>query len=89
MLDPVGGPLSGGDVRAPKTLSAADAEDNGSAIRLVAGLPIANAVVGSMSNDERNEVLSRSVLVLVTVKNESRRLFCSVLGVPFRSRIWR
>lgn len=87
LLDPVGGPLSGGDVKAPKTLSAAEAEDNGSAIRLVAGLPTAKLVGGSISNEVRNDVFSRSVLVLVTVRNESRRLFCSILGVPFRSRI--
>jgi hypothetical protein len=84
----VGGPLSGGDVKALNTLrSAAEVEDNGSAIRLVAGLPTAKLIGGSMSKELRNDVLSRSVFVLVMVRNESRRLFCSILGVPFRSRI--
>jgi len=83
----VGGPLSGGEVKALKTLSAVEVEDNGSAIRLVAGLPTARLVGGSMSKDVRNDVLSSSVLVLVIVRKESRRLFCSVLGVPLRSRI--
>lgn len=88
-LDPVGGPLNGGDVNALNTLSAAEAEDNGSAIRLVAGLPTARLVGGSMSKDVRNDVFSRSVFVLVIVRNASRRLFCSILGVPLRSRICR
>lgn len=87
LLDPVGGPLSGGDVKALNTLSAAEVEDNGSAIRLVAGLPTAKLIGGSMSKEVRNDVFSRSVLVLVMVRNESRRLFCSALGVPLRSRI--
>lgn len=89
LLDPVGGPLSGGEVNALNTLSAAEAEDNGSAMRLVTGLPTAKLASGSISRDVRKDVLSRSVLVLVIVRNESRRLFCSVLGVPFRSRICR
>lgn len=64
LLDPVGGPLRGGDVKALNTLSAAEVEDNGSAMRLVAGLPTAKLVGGSMSRDVRNDVLSRSVFVL-------------------------
>ena len=89
LLDPVVGPLSGGDVKALNTLSAAEAEDSGSAIRLVAGLPTAKLAGGSISKDVRKDVFSRSILVLVMVRNESRRLFCSILGVPLRSRICR
>ena len=44
--------------------------------------------VGSMSSEERKEVLSRSFLVLVIVRNESKRLFWSFFGVPLRSRIY-
>lgn len=40
-----------------------------------------------MSSEERKDVLSRSFLVLVIVRNESRRLFWSFFGVPLRSRI--
>jgi len=40
-----------------------------------------------MSSDDRKEVLARSVLVLVMVRKESRRLFWTVFGVPLRSRI--
>jgi hypothetical protein len=40
-----------------------------------------------MSRDDRNDVLSSSFLVLVMVKNESRRLLCSGRGVPFKSKI--
>jgi hypothetical protein len=32
-------------------------------------------------------VLSNSFLVLVVIRKESRRLFCSALGVPFKSKI--
>ena len=42
---------------------------------------------GSMSRDERKDVLSKSVLVLVMVRNESRSVFCCALGVPLMSRI--
>lgn len=83
----MGGPLIGGDVNAPNTVSAAEADDSGSAMRLVDGLPNAQLVGGSISKDVRKEVVSRSVFVLVMVRNESRRLFCSILGVPLRSRI--
>jgi hypothetical protein len=87
-LDPVGGPLNGGEVSPPNTPSApAGVVDNGNATRLTLGLPIVKLRGGSISRDVRNEVLSRSVLVLVTVRNESRRLFCSIFGVPLRSRI--
>jgi hypothetical protein len=43
--------------------------------------------VGSMSRDDRNDVLSSSFLVLVMVRNESRRPLCSGRGVPFKSKI--
>jgi hypothetical protein len=42
---------------------------------------------GSMSSDERNEVLSNSGFVDEMVTKASKRLFCEALGVPFRSRI--
>lgn len=91
VLDPVGGPLNGGDPSDPNMLSdpAPGVIDSGRVTLLEPGLPnVAPSVKGgSMSRAERNDVLSRSVLVLVTVRNESRRLFCSAFGVPFRSRI--
>ena len=40
-----------------------------------------------MSNDDKNDVLSSSGFVLVTVKNVSWRFPCSDFGVPLRSRI--
>lgn len=43
---------------------------------------------GSMSREERKDVLSKSVFVLVMVRNESRRVFCCALGVPLMSRIF-
>ena len=60
-------------------------------MRLPAGLVrfelICVVVAGSMSRDDKNDVLSSSLLVLVMVKNESRRLLCSGRGVPFKSKI--
>jgi hypothetical protein len=41
-----------------------------------------------MSSEERKEVLSRSVLVLVMERKESNRLFWTDFGVPLRSRIY-
>ena len=41
---------------------------------------------GSISRDDKNDVLSSSSFVLVMVRNESRRLFCSARGVPLRSK---
>lgn len=96
---PVEGPLDGGLPSAANKLSAAPMgvltpSTSGSEIRLPVGLvafeaPLLIWVVfeGSMSSEDRKEVVSSSFLVLVMVKNESRRLFCSSLGVPFRSRI--
>ncbi len=79
-LDPVGGPLSGGDDSPEKMPSL------GALIILGLTMPPCDAV-GSMSSDDRNEVLSSSLFVLVIVRNESNRSFCWNFGVPFRSRI--
>lgn len=97
MPDPVGGPLKGGDPNAANKLSAAPIgvlalpSTRGSETRLPAGLVrlelICVVAAGSMSRDDRNDVLSSSFLVLVMVKNESSKLPCSGKGVPFRSRI--
>lgn len=96
--DPVGGPLKGGDPNTANKLSAAPIgvltppSTRGREMRLPAGLVklelIWVVVVGSISRDDRNEVLSSSFLVLVMVKNESRRLPCSGKGVPFKSKIF-
>jgi hypothetical protein len=63
----------------------------GSETRLPTGLVkselICVVAVGSMSRDDKNDVLSSSALVLVMVKKESRRPLCSGSGVPFRSKI--
>jgi hypothetical protein len=78
-------------LRDPNMLSVFDPPgvDRGSVVLLEPGLPSVEPSVmdGSISRAERNDVLSRSVLVLVMVRNESRRLFCSSFGVPLRSRI--
>ena len=92
VLDPVGGPVKGGDPSDPNILSdpvlGPVDSDSGNMTLLAPGLPSVSSVNGgSISRAERNDVLSRSVLVLVMVRNESRRLFCAVFGVPFRSRI--
>jgi hypothetical protein len=42
---------------------------------------------GSMSRDDRNDVLSSSARVEVMVKKESNRSFCEAFAVPFKSRI--
>lgn len=55
--------------------------------RLPPGLPNVDDCAGSMSSEDKNEVFSRSVFVLVMVKNESIRSFCCCFGVPFRSSI--
>lgn len=94
---PVGGPLKGGEPNAASKLSAAPngvlapPSTKGSETRLPAGLVILELIcavaAGSMSRCDKNDMLSSSVLVLVMVKNVSRRLFCSDRGVPFKSRI--
>lgn len=62
-------------------------------IRLAPGLtklpPAWPVVGGSISSEERKDVLSRSVFVLVIVRKESRRLFSMALGMPFKSRIYK
>jgi len=40
---------------------------------------------GSMSNVVRNEVDSRSLMILVLARKVSNRVFCCDLGNPFRS----
>jgi hypothetical protein len=97
VLAPVDGPLIGGDPNAANKLSAAPMgvlvppSTRGSETRLPVGLArlelICVVAVGSMSRDDRNDVLSSSFLVLVMVRNESRRLLCSGRGVPFKSKI--
>ena len=87
-MDPVEGPLGVGVERLAKILSLAEGSDillPAGLIRLPPTYPVAG---GSMSSDDRKEVLSKSVLVLVIVKKESRRLFCTAFGVPFRSKIY-
>lgn len=98
-LEPVGGPLNGGEPSAANRLSAAPKgvvwppSTSGKDTRLPAGLVILELIwavdPGSMSSEDRNDVLSSSVFVLVIVKNESRRLFWSFRGVPLRSKIYR
>jgi hypothetical protein len=89
-LEPVAGPLDPGPVIVAKMPSACP---RGRLIRLAPGLiklpPAWPVVGGSISSDERKDVLSKSVLVLVIVRKESRRLFSMALGVPFKSRIYR
>ena len=53
----------------------------------LANVPRRPKVGGSISSEDKNDVLSSSGFVLVMVRKESRRLFCSLFGVPFRSRI--
>lgn len=55
--------------------------------RLPPGLPSWDCCPGSMSSDDKNEVLSSSGFVLVMVRNVSIRSFCCAFGVPFRSMI--
>lgn len=85
--EPVDGTVvSGGDDNAARILS--PAAPGISDTRLVAGLVMFTTMAGSMSREERKDVLSRSVFVLVTVKKESKRAFWADLGVPLRSRIF-
>lgn len=56
--------------------------------RLLPGLVRFATCPGSISSDERNEVLSSSDFVLVIVRKESSRSFCAAFGVPLRSRIF-
>lgn len=89
-LEPVDGPLGPG----PPVMEAKmpSFPPKGRDTLLAPGLmrlpPECPVAAGSMSREERKEVLSRSVLVLVMVRKESRRLFWVDLGVPLRSKIW-
>ena len=78
----------GGEVSAAKMPSPPAPAPARRLTRLPPGLPSVEVWGGSMSKDDRKEELSRSVFLLVIVKNESMRSFCCVLGVPLRSRIW-
>ena len=62
----------------------------GSDTRLPPGLEVLLTMLlteGSMSSDDKKDAVSSSGLVLVIVRNESSSPFCSVFGVPLRSRI--
>ena len=88
-LEPVDGPLGPGpEDTEPKMPS----PPNGSVTLLAPGLmrlpPAWPVAAGSISSEERKDVLSRSVFVLVMVRKESNRLFCEAFGVPFRSKIF-
>lgn len=86
--EPVDGTvISGGDDNAARILSPAAAPGM-SDTRLLPGLVMFAIMEGSMSREERKEVLSSSDFVLVIVRKESRRSFCAAFGVPFRSRIF-
>ena len=85
--------MRGGVLMTPRILSAVEDElvvvviSEGKCTRLPVGLinVLLPCVCGSISIDERNDELSSSGFVLVTVKNVSSRLFCSARGVPFKS----
>ena len=89
-LEPVVGPLGPGPVIPANIPSAA--LPIGRDIRLAPGLtrlpPACPVAGGSISNEDKNDVASRSVFVLVIVKKESSRLFWIGFGVPFRSKIY-
>ena len=76
----------GGDDRAARMLS--PVAPCSSDTLLLPGLVRLATDVGSMSSEDRKEVLSSSGFVLVMVRKESRRSFCAALGVPLRSRIF-
>ena len=62
----------------------------GNDTRLPPGLEVVAMILpaeGSISSDDKKEAVSSSGLVLVIVRNESSNPFCSVFGVPLRSRI--
>lgn len=89
-LEPVVGPLGPGPV-IPENIPSA-ALPIGRDIRLAPGLtrlpPACPVAGGSISKDDKNDVASRSVFVLVIVKKESNRLFWIGFGVPFKSKIY-
>jgi hypothetical protein len=91
-LAPVEGPVTAGEVNDENKLSPPlPVTARGRETRLPPGLtrlpPSKPGPGGSMSREERKDVLSKSVFVLVIVRNESRRAFCCALGVPLISRI--
>jgi len=75
---PVGGPLIGRGDANPEKISFPG--------RGVAR-EVASVADGSMSSEDKNEVLSRSSFVLVIVRNASNSSLCLALGVPLRSKI--
>lgn len=74
--------LRGGDDSAAKMLSGVP----GMSDARLPGEPRPTVWLGSMSNVDRKDELSSSCLVLVIVRKESSRSFCSALAVPLRSR---
>lgn len=92
---PVGGPLKGGEAIPPNKLSDVDvlfapAIMEGKWTRLPVGLAklLSCVVGGSISSVDKKDVPSSSGLALVMVMKVSNKLFCSIRGVPFRSRIF-
>ena len=84
----------GGGVTPENMLSPPDDEiwvtKLGNETRLPPGLEVVAMILvaeGSISSDDKKDAVSSSGLVLVIVRNESSNPFCSVFGVPLRSRI--
>lgn len=63
-----------------------DGSDSTLAFGVASELDVRGVADGSISREVRNELDSRSCMVLVMVRNLSSSAFCSVLGVPLRSR---
>ena len=93
-IEPVGGPFGGGDVIAAKMLSPLlpPLIARGNETRLPPGLtrlpPSCPGPGGSMSKEDKKDVLSSSGLVLVIVRKESSRALCWAFGAPLRSKIY-
>lgn len=67
-----------------------DVARRGSDVELLFGVLRADPAIigptgGSMSSEDRNEVASSSLILLVIAKNVSRIPFCSALETPLRS----
>ncbi len=77
---------SGGDDSAAKMLS--PVLPCKSDTLLLPGLVRFATDAGSMSSEERKDVLSSSGFVLVMVRKESSRSFCAAFSVPLRSIIF-